>query len=38
MDVVWKADAALLAAKRAGRNQTVTYTALRTGALPDASD
>ncbi len=28
MEVVWMADAALLAAKRAGRNQVVTYSAL----------
>jgi len=33
MEVVWRADAALLEAKRAGRNQVVTYAALQRRAL-----
>ena len=33
MEVVWKADAALLEAKRAGRNQVVTYQAISTRVL-----
>lgn len=40
MEVVWKADAALLEAKRAGRNQVVAYAALtdkpRRTSAPDA--